>query len=454
MNILVFNCGSSSLNYKVFTAQSGGALSAEYSGKAHRVGVKGDEPAFIEHRGPDGSARHTTPIPDHRTAAGLVLDYLEAQSVPIEAIGHRFVHGGSLFQSTTLLTPQALDRLQATLPLAPIHNPNSLSVIEVTLRRLAGVPEYVTFDTAFHASLPPWAYTYALPLEIIRQYGFRKYGFHGLSYRYVTRAASNFLGRPLESLRVIACHLGTGGSSAAAVASGRSVDTSMGFTPLPGLVMSTRTGDLDPLLPLYLMREMGYDPAQLETLFNKQSGLLGVSGFSSDLRDIIYRMDGEETGDSRDRAGLAFELYTRRLRKYIGAYAALLGGFDLLIFTDDIGVQNWRVRESACAGLDWCGLRLDADANRAAQPDRINRISAPDFRGAGAGDANRRRAGDRSGGLRCCCLNPSSPRSTGVTSMEARPTKAPSNSPPSGWPPCRTRSSPPLLSLTCCPTAC
>ncbi len=213
---------------------------------------------------------------------------------------------------------------------------------------------------------------------IIRQYGFRKYGFHGLSYRYVTGEAARYLGQPLESLRVIACHLGTGGSSVAAVSNGRSLDTSMGFTPLPGLVMSTRTGDLDPLLPLYLIREMGYTPSQLEALFNKKSGLLGVAGFSSDLRDIIHRMDGEETGESKERARLAFELYTRRLKKYIGAYAALLGGFDLLIFTDDIGVQNWRVREAACADMDWCGLRLDEPANRAALPDRINHISAPD----------------------------------------------------------------------------
>ncbi len=378
MNILVFNCGSSSLNYKVFAAAPGSALTAVYSGKAHRVGVKGDEPAFIEHRGPGGSERVTAPIPDHRAAAGLALDYLSAQSVRVDAVGHRFVHGGSLFQQTALLTPRALERLRETLPLAPIHNPNSMSVIEESLRRLPGVPEYVTFDTAFHAGLPAWSYTYALPAEIIRAYGFRKYGFHGLSYRYVTRAAAQFLGKPLESIRIIACHLGTGGSSVAAVANGRSLDTSMGFTPLPGLVMSTRTGDLDPLLPLYMLRAMDYTPASLEALYNKHSGLLGIAGFSSDLRDIIHHIDSEEGGEPNERARLAFDLYASRLKKYIGAYAALLGGFDLLIFTDDIGVQNWRVRQSACAGLDWCGLRLDEAANREAQPDRINRIDAPD----------------------------------------------------------------------------
>ncbi len=378
MNILVFNCGSSSLNYKVFAARAGGALVAQYSGKAHRVGVKGDELAFIEHNSPSGTSRQTTPIPNHRVAAELALDHLAAQEVPVAAVGHRFVHGGGLFQQTAQITPQSLELLRETLPLAPIHNPNSLSVIEVSLRRLASIPEYVTFDTAFHASLPPWAYTYALSPEIARQFGFRKYGFHGLSYHYVTQAAARYLNRPLESLQIIACHLGTGGSSVTAVANGRSLDTSMGFTPLPGLVMSTRTGDLDPLLPLFMLRQLNDSPASLEALFNKKSGLLGVAGFSSDLRDIIHRMDGEEAGQPKERARLAFELYTRRLQKYIGAYAALLGGFDLLIFTDDIGVQNWRVRQSACAGLDWCGLHLEDAANRAALPDRINRINAPD----------------------------------------------------------------------------
>jgi acetate kinase len=372
MHLLVFNCGSSSLNYKLFSATPGNELQVICKGKAHRVGVKGSEPAFIEHQC-RGETFKTTPfLPDHRKAASLVLDFIRENGLPVDAIGHRFVHGGSKFQTTTRLDDSSLAGLQTCLPLAPIHNPNSMSVIAVCRERLPALPQYVTFDTAFHASLPECSYRYALPASLSEGMGLRKYGFHGLSYRYVTRQAAAFLGRPLDELDLVACHLGTGGSSAAAIRQGRSIDTSMGYSPLAGLMMSTRTGDLDPLLPLDLMEQMGFKPEQLDEILNTKSGLLGVSGLSSDIRDLIRA--GHE---GNDRAALAVKMYTYRLRKAIGAYITLLGGIDALIFTDDIGVQNPLVRAEACREMEWCGVALDPTANQQAAFDRISDLSRP-----------------------------------------------------------------------------
>lgn len=372
MKILVFNCGSSSLNYKIFQTQPGGDFQIEAYGKAHRVGVTGKEAAFIEHNLGGQSERQETPVRDHREAAQLVLERLSKADIRVDAIGHRFVHGGTFFEGSALVTNEVRARLEETLSLAPIHNPNSLSVIDACRQALPTVPQYVAFDTAFHVSLPPRASQYALPRELVERYGLRRYGFHGLSYQYISRVAPHFLGLNVEGLRMVACHLGTGGSSVAAIYGGRSVDTTMGFSPLAGLVMGTRTGDLDAMLPLYLERELNYDAKALNEMFNKHSGLLGLSGFSSDLRDIQAQA---EAGD--DRARLAFEVYTHRLKKAIGAYAVLLGGLDVLVFTDDIGVQNWRVREAACQGLSWCGLDLDLGANRRAPADRPALISDP-----------------------------------------------------------------------------
>jgi acetate kinase len=372
MNILVFNCGSSSLNYKVFEAAGPETLTVAAAGKAHRVGVTGSEPSFIEHRAGGRTQRQVVPLTTHAQAAQLVLEHLAQQAQAVDLIGHRFVHGGRYFRQSVRLTPETLGQLQACLPLAPIHNPNSLSVIQACQRRLPAAPQYVTFDTAFHASLPPAAYTYALPPDLVEAYDLRKFGFHGLSYQFVMHAAARFLGRPLNTLKLIACHLGTGGSSVAAIQFGRSLDTSMGYSPLAGLMMSTRTGDLDPFVPLYLMEQVGYSAEALSDLFNKKSGLLGVSGFSSDLRDLIRR--SAETGD--ERAALAVDLYAYRLKKTIGAYATLLHGPDAVIFTDDIGVQNWLVREKACQAMAWCGIALEGEANRHAATDRIVRVSA------------------------------------------------------------------------------
>lgn len=372
MNILVFNCGSSSLNYKLFSGGEAEGLRVIASGKAHRVGVRGSEPSFIEHRLGSEPVRQEVPIENHRQAAGLALAALRAAGLRPDAIGHRFVHGGDAFERSALLDEPTLQRLRTTLPLAPIHNPNSMSVIEVCLETLPGLPQYVTFDTAFHSGLPDWARTYSLPRGLASEHGLRKYGFHGLSYQHVTGAVARYLDRPLSSLKLIACHLGTGGSSAAAISGGQSLDTTMGYSPLAGLVMSTRTGDMDPLLPVYLMGQWGYQPDTLNDLFNKKSGLLGLSGVSSDIRDVIRAMDEGDHGNAR----LAFEMYTYRLRKTIGGYVTLLRGIDALIFTDDIGVQNARVRAAACRGLEWAGIRLDEAANQSASAGQIAEIGA------------------------------------------------------------------------------
>lgn len=377
MKILVFNCGSSSLNYKVYDA-SQREMPVLMSGKAHRVGVTSSEAAFIEHNSGTSYQKDIQPIPDHPHAARLVLKTLQEQGIEIDIIGHRFVHGGDTFHASTWLTPEIEPKIRACLPLASLHNPNSWSVIETCREYLPRSQQYLTFDTAYHASLPPAAYIYPLPAQIIEENGYRKYGFHGLSYQYVTHQVAQALNRDLRELNMIACHLGTGGSSATAIRNGKSVDTSMGYTPLAGLMMSTRTGDLDVLLVLRLLADHSLTPFELDTLLNKKSGLLGVSGFSSDIRDIQKYIHEK----AHAQATLAYAMYIRRLKETIAGYAVLLGHVDALIFTDDIGAQNNTVRQDACLGLDWCGIQLDISKNEHAAGDRMNRIDAPGSRTA------------------------------------------------------------------------
>jgi acetate kinase len=370
LNILVFNCGSSSLTYKVYKADVSGTIEAVASGKAHRVGVTGKEFSFIEHKIGESSNKDIIPLKTHKDAAAFILKSLKGK-IDIDFIGHRFVHGGSYFVSSEFINDETLRKLQLCLPLAPIHNPVSLSVINECRRTLPDVKQYVTFDSAFHSSLPAVAYTYALPPSVTEKLNYRKYGFHGLSYLNVLLEAGRFFKTSLEKLKIIACHLGTGGSSIAAIKDGHSIDTSMGYSPLTGLVMSTRCGDIDPMLTVYLMSVFGYRPDDLLDLLTKKSGLLGISGFSSDIRDIIKNTSPED----KDQADLAFNMYVYRIRKYIGGYAAILGGADVLVFTDDIGVYNWQVREKVCENMDWCGIALDSVANRNFDGKHIARLS-------------------------------------------------------------------------------
>lgn len=371
MNILVFNCGSSSVSYKVFGVEDSGNIEVIAVGKAHRVGVTGSEPSFIEHSYEGKNRKDVLPITNYRQAAKLVLGFIRENGISIDGIGNRFVHGGTYFQKSAFVDEQTLQKLKLCLPLAPLHNPIALSVIFESRKVFPDIRQYVVFDSAFHSTIPDYAYTYALPRHIVEKYNYRKYGFHGLSYSYVIKSASDFLNIPRDKLKIVACHLGTGGSSVAAVKNGISVDTSMGYSPLSGLVMSTRSGDIDPMLMIYMMVYYGYRNDELLDLLNKKSGLLGVSGFSSDIRDIIGKIPEE------DQAGLAFDMYINRLKKYIGSFiVAALGGLDVLIFTDDIGTKNPLVREKVCENMEWCGISLDKEKNKRYGMEKPGLISA------------------------------------------------------------------------------
>ncbi len=344
MNILALNAGSSSLKFRLF-AVSGGAETVLTEGEAERVG------------GADLAA-----------AAEKAVD--QCRPFGIDAVGHRLVHGGSKFTSATRVSPEMLDELKALRGLDPLHNPGEIGLIEATQKLLPNVPEVACFDTAFHRTLPEVAYTYALPHDLSDRLTLRRYGFHGLSHQYVSERLLECLERGAEGTRLVTCHLGSG-ASVCALLGGKSVDTSMGMTPLEGLVMGTRSGDVDPGLLVYLMREQKMTPEQLDDLLNKQSGLLGVSGVGSDVRDLE-----KAAGEENAQAELALSLFAYRVRKYLGAYAAALGGLDAVAFTGGIGERSAAMRGRICAGLEFFGLTLDAGANQSAIGKKAMPISA------------------------------------------------------------------------------
>ena len=360
MNILVVNCGSSSLGFKVYQANGSENSKVVFAGKARNVSTQTKAQALIEWVQDGGKQERHCPLPSHQAAAREMLVILRENDIRVDALGHRFVHGGELFKTTTQVDERSLDGLKQVLPLAPIHNPNSFSAIQVCLDELPGIPEFVVFDTAFHAALPVEAREYALPRDLATRYGLRKYGFHGLSYQYVSVRAADMLEQPLDQVKLIMCHLGTGGSSVCAFANGNSVETSMGFSPLAGLVMSTRCGDIDAEVALELVRQ-GMTADQVSSILNNKSGLIGLSGYSSNLAEIL---EAAEAGD--DQCRIAYEIYARRLKHYLGSYTFLLNGADAIVFTDDIGVTSWKLREKVCSGADRLGIILDEDLNRAA----------------------------------------------------------------------------------------
>jgi acetate kinase len=360
MNVLVINAGSSSLKFELFDMPAELALA---SGLVERIGESGSR--LLWRASAKGEERALErPIPDHADALDLVLSSLCGAEAPlaslaeIGAVGHRVVHGGESFASTVLIDSAVEDAIEAHAQLAPLHNPPNLLGIRVARRALPAVPQVAVFDTAFHQTMPPRAYRYALPAELYAEHGVRRYGFHGTSHRYVAERAATLLGRPLSALNLITCHLGNG-ASACAIQGGRSVDTSMGMTPLEGLIMGTRCGDLDPAIPLFLQRRLGLDAAEVDRLLNKRSGMLALSGRSNDLREIE---GAAEEGD--ERASLALEAYAYRIRKHIGAYTAALGRVDALVFTAGVGENSDTVRALVLEGLGSLGYHLDADANR------------------------------------------------------------------------------------------
>ncbi|MFT4123287.1 MAG: acetate kinase [Microbacteriaceae bacterium] len=348
MNVFVLNSGSSSIKYQLIDVGSERALAR---GSIERIGEAGQ-------------------LPDHETGVREILGRLPA-GVAIDAVGHRVVHGGDRFAGPALVTDAVTRAIEELAVLAPLHNPANLTGIRAAAAALPGVPQVAVFDTAFHQSLPPEAYTYAIPAAVAAEHGIRRYGFHGTSHRYVSERAAQFLGRPLAELKTIVLHLGNG-ASAAAVDGGRSIDTSMGMTPLQGLVMGTRSGDVDPAAVLALQRA-GLDADAIDELLNKGSGLLGLTG-SGDMRDVQARAaNGDEVADA------ALAVYRHRIRHYLGAYAAQLRGLDAIVFTGGVGENNSLLRRRVLRGLEFMGVRVDADRNElaSAEPRRISPDDAP-----------------------------------------------------------------------------
>ena len=336
MKILVLNAGSSSIKYQVFGMEAQQVL---VGGLIDRIGEAGSEMA------------------SHQDALARIIRHLQAAGITdIQAIGHRVVHGGEHFKQPALIDAEVLATIRAMIPLAPLHNPANLQGIEVAQRLFPDVPQVAVFDTAFHQTMPPVAFRYALPVELYTEYRVRRYGFHGTSHHYVAQQAAAYLQRDLADLNLITLHLGNG-CSAAAIAKGHSVDTSMGMTPLEGLVMGTRCGDIDPALHFYLQRETGLSPNDVETLFNKKSGLKGLCGVG-DMREVQALAD---TGDTD--AQLAEAMFAYRVKKYIGAYTAVLGRVDAVIFTGGIGEHSARIRAQVCANLQVFGIYPDAVKN-------------------------------------------------------------------------------------------
>lgn len=370
MKILVINSGSSSIKYKCFEMPERRVLA---SGLCEKIG----EPAGrLTHRVADAESILEQPFPDHAAALEEVLARLTGHGGVLEhpdeigGVGHRLVHGGEAFSQSVLVNEEVIAAVRANIPLAPLHNPPNLLGLEVARRILPGVPQVGVFDTAFHQHMPPSAYLYALPYELYEEHRIRRYGFHGTSHAYVSQRATEFLGDTSDDLRVITCHLGNG-ASMAAVRAGRSVDTSMGFTPLEGLVMGTRPGDMDPAIVLFLQESLGMSPAEVGTLLNKRSGLLGLTGRTNDMRDIeAAAANGDE------RAILAMDIYCHRVKRHIGASTAVLGRVDALVFTAGVGENSPVIRHKCVEGLAGLGFTMDPEKNVSVPPGTEADISA------------------------------------------------------------------------------
>ena len=373
MKVLVINAGSSSLKYQLLDTGSQNVLA---KGLCERIGIDGK----FTYKAPGKAVvdARDVAMPTHSEAIQTVLNALVdpengviASMREIDAVGHRVVHGGETFAHSVRIDGQVLSAMEACVPLAPLHNPaNILGVKACSAVMGPNVPQVAVFDTAFHQTMPPVAYTYALPYEYYQQDKVRRYGFHGTSHKYVTQRAADMLGKPIESLKLISCHLGNG-SSVAAVAGGKSVDTSMGFTPLAGVPMGTRSGDLDAGILEYLMNRHGMDIKEMLNVLNKKSGVQGLSGVSSDFRDLCAARDA-----GNGRAALALDLFNYGVKKYIGAYAAAMGGVDAVIFTAGVGENDAQQRMAIASGLEFMGVKMDPDANSVRGKEAI--ISAID----------------------------------------------------------------------------
>lgn len=359
MKILVLNCGSSSIKYQLFNIETKEVLA---KGGIEKIGL---EDSFLKFNLPNGEKETIyAPIPEHTAGVRLIIDTLTSEKygvvksiAEIDAVGHRTVHGGEKFSASTLLTDEVLRDFVACNDLAPLHNPANMKGIEAVKAIAPDMPQVGVFDTAFHQTMPDYAYMYAIPYELYEKYGIRRYGFHGTSHRYVTKRVLEITGMPVEGSRIITCHIGNGGSISA-VKDGKSVDTSMGLTPLEGLMMGTRSGDIDAGAIPFIMDKLGLDTRGLSDLLNKKSGVAAISGISMDMREV-----DAAAKEGNKRAILANTMYAYRIKKYIGAYAAAMGGVDVIAFAGGVGENQGSIREAALEGLEFIGVELDKEVN-------------------------------------------------------------------------------------------
>jgi len=372
MNILVLNCGSSSVKYQFINPDTQRELA---QGIVERIGMSG---AVLRNKRHDGDEIAISgEILDHAIAIDYILAVLLSKNhgvikdkKEIDAVGHRVVHGGETFTQSVLITDDVVKGIRDNIELAPLHNPHNLRGITACINHLPDTPQVAVFDTAFHQKMPPYAYLYGIPYSLYRRYKIRRYGFHGTSHRYVSERVARLMEKPYDSLKLITCHLGNG-CSMAAIDGGTSIDTTMGFTPLEGLLMGTRSGDMDPSVILYIMAKEELGSSEANALLNKHSGLMGISGVSSDMRDVL-----EEAQEGNKQAAHAFNVFCYRIKKYIGAYAAALNGLDAIIFTGGIGENSADVRMKSLSGLSYLGINIDESLNASAKDEM--KITTPD----------------------------------------------------------------------------
>ena len=373
MKILVLNCGSSSIKYALYDMDSKTVMT---SGGAERVGLDG---AFVKVKLANGEKKKVMhDIPEHTEGVKFIFSLLTDPEIgvikdlkEIDAVGHRMVHGGEKFNKSVLLTEEVLKVFEECTDLAPLHNPANLKGVRAVQELMPGLPQVGVFDTAFHQTMPKEAYMYAVPYELYEKYGVRRYGFHGTSHRYVSQRVCEFLGVKPEGKKIITCHIGNG-ASIAAVKDGKCIDTSMGLTPLEGLMMGTRSGDIDGGAITFIQKKLGLDADGMSNLLNKKSGVLGITGISSDMREIDAACE-----EGNERAKLAIEMYNYRIRKYIGAYAAAMDGCDIIVFTAGVGENQASMREKVCEGLSFMGVKVDVEKNSGIHGEEAV-ISTPD----------------------------------------------------------------------------
>ena len=372
MKILVLNCGSSSIKYALYNMDDKSVMT---SGGAERVGMEG---AFVKVKLANGDKKKIMhDIPEHTEGVKFIFSLLTDPEIgvikdlnEIDAVGHRMVHGGEKFNKSVILDKEVLETFEACIDLAPLHNPANLKGVNAVSELMPHLPQVGVFDTAFHQSMPKKAYMYAIPYNLYKQYGVRRYGFHGTSHRYVSQRVCEYLGVSPIGKRIITCHIGNGGSIAAVV-DGKCVDTSMGLTPLEGLMMGTRSGDIDGGAITFLAKKLDLDADGVSNLLNKQSGVLGITGESSDMRDVE-----NAAAEGNARAQLALDMYFYRIKKYIGAYAAAMGGVDIIVFTAGVGENQASMREAVCQDMEFLGIKFDKEKNKTRGEEAI--ISADD----------------------------------------------------------------------------